>query len=117
MADDLKDTLGQRLRLSKSRSNLSDDPVRQKNMQNFLVLYNKYQKMLRPYKDKISDLTKFYKQNDLLTPEEIRVAKKAYTLMKSDVPIDELADTLEMLFTDEESPLVTGGEVEANTEE
>ena len=67
--------------------------------------------------DEYNIFTKFYKQNDLLTPEEIRVAKKAYTLMKSDVPIDELADTLEMLFMDEEDPLVAGGEVETDTEE
>lgn len=116
MADDFKDTLGKRLRVSKGGSGLGDDPTRKKNMQNFLVLYDKYQKSIRPFKDKISELTKFYKQNDLLSAEEIRVAKKAYTLMRSDVPIDELADTLEMLFADE-SKFQDGGKIEPDTEE
>jgi len=114
MADNLKNTLSSKLRLTRKSNNLGDDPTRKKNMQNFLVLYDKYQKLLRPHKDKISDLTKFYKQNDLLSAEEIRVAKKAYTLMKSDVPIDELADTLEMLFSDEDT-FEDGDEIEADT--
>ena len=116
MADDIKDTLANRLRFAKTKGGLGDDPVRKKNMQNFLVLYDKYQKQIRPYKDKISDLTKFYKQNDLLSAEEIRVAKKAYTLMRSDVPIDELADTLEILFGDEDA-FRDGGKIETDTEE
>ena len=52
---------------------------------------------MEPFKDQKRDLRSSYEENNWLSKEEMRMAVKAYRLLKSDVDMDALTDYFNQL--------------------
>jgi hypothetical protein len=58
--------------------------------------------IIKPYRDQKTELRKSFVHNGWLTSEEIKIAMKAYRLVKDKTSIEELTEMFDMLPKDEE---------------
>ena len=59
---------------------------------NFVKSFIALEEAMEPYKEQKRDLRDSYHQNNWLSKEEMRMAIRAYRLMKSETDIEELVD-------------------------
>ena len=64
---------------------------------NFVKSFIALEEAMEPYKEKKRDLRDSYHQNNWLSKEEMRMAIRAYRLMKSETDIEELVDMFSSL--------------------
>jgi|TARA_A100001515_G_C4452383_1_gene170693 hypothetical protein len=64
---------------------------------NFVKSFIALEEAMEPYKEQKRDLRDSYHQNNWLSKEEMRMAIRAYRLMKSETDIEELVDMFSSL--------------------
>lgn len=68
---------------------------KEKHITTFIKSMVAIEEAMEPFKDQKRDLRTNYVENGWLTKEEMRMAVKAYRLMKNDTDIDQLLDFFE----------------------
>ena len=79
--------------MSDENNNLS----KEQHMINFVKSFVAIEEAMEPFKDQRRDLRESYNENSWLSKEEMRLAVKAYRLLKQDTDIQELADCFKQL--------------------
>lgn len=69
-----------------------DVAVKEKHITNYIKSLAAVEEAMDPYKEQKRDLRQSYVDNDWLTKEEMRMAVRAYRLMKSETDMDQLLD-------------------------
>ena len=64
---------------------MSDETAKAVHITEYIKSLSAIEDCIRPYQDQRRDLARNYVNNKWLSKEEIRLAKKAYRLMKDDV--------------------------------
>lgn len=90
----------------KERTPLEVDLEAQDHFKEFVKVYAILQEQMRPIKEKLKKLSEIYKEKGYLSAEQIRLAKRIYTIMKSDLPVEDLPAAVDM-FLDGESNVVS----------
>ena len=78
-------------------SNENKDLSKEQHMINFVKSFVAIEEAMEPFKDQRRDLRESYNTNSWLSKEEMRLAVKAYRLLKQDTDIQELADCFKQL--------------------
>ena len=65
----------------------------------FIQTFDAIEQEMEPYKDAKRDLRANYKENDWLSTDEMRLAIKAYRMLKKDEDLDELQEMYSRLLT------------------
>ena len=65
----------------------------------FVQAFDAIEQEMEPYKDAKRDLRVNYKENEWLTADEMRLAIKAYRMLKKDEDLDELQEMYGKLLT------------------
>ena len=65
---------------------------KEKHVQTFIKSFVAIEDAMEPFKDQKRDLRENYDENGWLTKQEMRMAVKAYRLLKNDTDMDELVD-------------------------
>ncbi len=65
---------------------------KEKHVQTFIKNFVAIEDAMEPFKDQKRDLRENYDENGWLTKQEMRMAVKAYRLLKTDTDMDELVD-------------------------
>jgi DNA-binding IscR family transcriptional regulator len=68
-------------------------PTKEQHVINFLKVLEAVESQMEPFKDHKREIRKNYVENGWLTREELRMAVKAYRLLKGDIDIEALRDT------------------------
>lgn len=63
----------------------------------FITKFAQYEFAMEPYKEAKRDLRKSFKDNNLLTTDEMRQAVRAYRAIQNDIDLDELQNVHELL--------------------
>ena len=71
--------------------------TKEEHMINFVKSFVAIEDAMEPFKDQRRDLRESYNTNNWLSKEEMRLAVKAYRLLKQDTDIQELADCFKQL--------------------
>ena len=61
-------------------------------VKNFIREFAAIEEAIEPFRDQRRDLRSSYNENDWLSKEEMRMAVKAYRLMKSDTDFEQLTE-------------------------
>tara|TARA_B100000029_G_scaffold472472_1_gene513009 strand:- start:380 stop:634 length:255 start_codon:yes stop_codon:yes gene_type:complete len=69
---------------------MSDEATKAKHITEYIKSLSAIEDCIRPYQDQRRDLARNYVDNKWLSKQEIRMAKKAYRLMKDDVDFEQL---------------------------
>ena len=69
---------------------MSDEATKAKHITEYIKSLSAIEDCIRPYQEQRRDLARNYVNNKWLSKEEIRMAKKAYRLMKDDVDFEQL---------------------------
>ena len=69
---------------------MSDEATKAKHITEYIKSLSAIEDCIRPYQDQRRDLARNYGDNKWLSKQEIRMAKKAYRLMKDDVDFERL---------------------------
>jgi len=69
---------------------MSDETTKAKHITEYVKSLATIEDCIRPYQEQRRDLARNYVNNRWLSKEEIRLAKKAYRLMKNDVDFEQL---------------------------
>ena len=69
---------------------MSDETTKAKYITEYIKSLSAIEDCIRPYQDQRRDLARNYVSNKWLSKEEVRLAKKAYRLMKDDVDFEQL---------------------------
>jgi hypothetical protein len=79
-------------------STVSEDAKeKESHVVNFVKSFVALEEAMEPYKEQKRDLRDSYHQNNWLSKEEMRMAIRAYRLMKSETDIEELVDMFSSL--------------------
>jgi len=78
-----------------NNSNERDIVEKEKHITMFIKSLVAIEEAMEPFKDQKRDLRTNYVENGWLTKEELRMAVRAYRLMKNDTDIDQLLDFFE----------------------
>jgi hypothetical protein len=70
---------------------------KEEHVKNFIKSFAAVEEAIEPFKDQKRDLRSSYDENKWLSKEEMRMAVKAYRLMKSDTDFEQLADYFKKL--------------------
>jgi len=65
----------------------------------FIQAFDAIEQEVEPYKDAKRDLRANYKENDWLSTDEMRLAVKAYRMLKKNEDLDELQEMYSRLLT------------------
>lgn len=71
--------------------------TREDHMVNFVKSFVAIEGAMEPFKEQRRDLRESYNNNSWLSKEEMRLAVKAYRLLKQDTDMQELADCFKQL--------------------
>jgi hypothetical protein len=71
--------------------------TQEQHVRNFIKSLDAIENAMEPFKDQKRDLRSSYEENNWLSKEEMRMAVKAYRLLKSDVDMDALTDYFNQL--------------------
>ncbi len=71
--------------------------TQEEHVRNFIRSVDAIETAMEPFKDQKRDLRSSYEENKWLSKEEMRMAIKAYRLLKSDVDMDALTDYFNQL--------------------
>ena len=71
--------------------------TKEQHIANYIKTLIAIETAMEPFKDQKKDLREEYADNSWLTKEEMRMAIKAYRLMKSDTDLEELVDYFKKL--------------------
>jgi hypothetical protein len=69
---------------------MSDEKTPQEYATDFIKAFAETEAEILPYREHIKDLKKSYISNGWMSSEELRMAVKAYRMLKSDEDIDQL---------------------------
>ena len=69
---------------------MSDEKTSQEYATDFIKAFAEAEAEILPYREHIKDLKKSYINNGWMSSEELRMAVKAYRMLKSDEDIDQL---------------------------
>ncbi len=69
---------------------MSDEATKAGHITEYIKSLSAIEDCIRPYQEQRRDLARNYVNNKWLSKEEIRMAKKAYRLMKDDVDFEQL---------------------------
>ena len=79
-------------------STVSEDAKeKESHVVSFVKSFVALEEAMEPYKEQKRDLRESYHQNNWLSKEEMRMAIRAYRLMKSETDIEELVDMFSSL--------------------
>ena len=70
---------------------------KEEHVKNFIKSFAAVEEAIEPFKDQKRDLRSSYDENNWLSKEEMRMAVKAYRLMKSDTDFEQLTDYFKKL--------------------
>jgi hypothetical protein len=65
--------------------------TKQEHLSNYIRSMAQIEACIKPYQEQRRDTKKNYKDNNWLTKEEIKLADKAYSLLKQEIDFDNLA--------------------------
>ena len=65
----------------------------------FIKAFDAIEQEIKPYKESLKDLKTSYKENGWLTGDEIRMAIKAYRMLRKDENVEELQEMYNKLLT------------------
>lgn len=65
----------------------------------FIQAFDAIEQEMEPYKDAKRDLRANYKENEWLSTDEMRLAVKAYRMLRKDEDLDELQEMYSKLLT------------------
>ena len=69
---------------------MSDETAKAEHITEYIKSLSAIEDCIRPYQEQRRDLARNYVNNRWLSKEEIRLAKKAFRLMKGDVDFEQL---------------------------
>ena len=69
---------------------MSDETAKAEHITEYIKSLSAIEDCIRPYQDQRRDLARNYVNNRWLSKDEIRLAKKAYRLMKDDIDFEQL---------------------------
>ena len=69
---------------------MSDETAKATHITEYIKSLSAIEDCIRPYQDQRRDLARNYVNNSWLSKDEIRLAKKAYRLMKDDIDFEQL---------------------------
>jgi hypothetical protein len=73
-------------------NNKNETQEKERHITTFIKSLAAVEEAMEPFKDQKRDLRKNYVENGWLTKEELRMAVRAYRLMKTDTDMDQLLD-------------------------
>jgi len=98
---------------SNERTPLKGSKETQRNMKKFIEMFSAIQEEMEPLKKRSRELTEVFKSRNLLSADQIRLAKRVHTLLKSDLPIQDLPKAVEMFLEDPSSiETIAEGEID-----
>ena len=68
------------------------ETTKEERIKSYIKQFAAIEEAMEPFKDQRRDLRENYDENGWLTKEEMRLAVKAYRLVKSDTDMDQLTD-------------------------
>tara|TARA_B100000700_G_scaffold307170_1_gene383278 strand:- start:799 stop:1065 length:267 start_codon:yes stop_codon:yes gene_type:complete len=71
--------------------------TRDEHLINFIKSFAAIEECIEPYKEQRKDLRENYRDNNWLSTEDMRLAVKAYRLVKQDTDMDQLTDYFNQL--------------------
>tara|TARA_B100000214_G_scaffold88339_1_gene60768 strand:+ start:12121 stop:12381 length:261 start_codon:yes stop_codon:yes gene_type:complete len=75
----------------------NDQKEKEQHMSDYIKQLAAIENAIEPFKEQKKDLRESFHENGWLTKEEMRLAVKAYRLVKSDTDMDELVDCFQRL--------------------
>ena len=69
---------------------MSDETTKATHIAEYIKSLAAIEDCIRPYQEQRRDLARNYANNNWLSKEEVRIAKKAYRLMKDDIDFEQL---------------------------
>jgi len=75
-----------------SETNAEKALTKEEHVANYIKEFAAIENAMEPYKDQRRDLRESYHENGWLDKEEMRIAVKAYRLLKSDTDMEQLID-------------------------
>ena len=69
-----------------------EEVSKEDHVKNYIKIFDAIENAMEPFKEQKKDLREEYSENGWLSKQEIRLAVKAYRLVKSDTDMEELAE-------------------------
>ena len=73
-------------------SNTDNVTTKEEHLSNYIKTFVAIESAMEPFKDQRKDLRESYSENGWLSKEEMRLAVKAYRLVKSDTDMEQLTE-------------------------
>jgi hypothetical protein len=75
------------------------DQEKTEKIRDFIIAFDALEMEMEPYKESKRDLRGNYKENGWLTAEEMRLAVRAYRMLRKDEDLEELQEMYKKLLT------------------
>lgn len=83
-------------------SSLKNDEEAKKWLENFIKMYAQIQSEIEPLKKKSRKLQDTFAEKGYLSKEQIRLGKRVYTLLKSDLPVEDLPQAINLFISNKD---------------
>lgn len=80
-----------------NNNNTNKTLTQEEHVKNFVKSFDAIESAMEPFKDQKRDLRESYNENNWLSKEEMRMAIKAYRLLKSEVDMESLTEYFNQL--------------------